>query len=144
MAGKEIRDGGGGCPTAVGSSGARGRRGACAGCQVEATEMEAMLGVRRVGDWRPGVAVSQWRRAHRKAKQRRARRRGVAREERASKGRSGAKKGQSRPSGEARAAGRGRVVPVMTKMAATAAPLFGQKEEERNKGSFVNSKSLLC
>ena len=62
---------------------------------------------------------------------------------RASKGRSWAKKGQSRPSGESRAAGRGRVVPAATKTVATAMPLFGQKEEEeRNKGGFVNSKSL--
>ena len=69
----------------------------------------------------------------------------MAREVRASKGRSGAKKGQRRPSGETRAAGRGRVVSVMTKTAATAAPLFGQKkeEEERNKGGFVNSKSFV-
>ena len=70
----------------------------------------------------------------------------MAREERASKGRSGAKKGQSMPSGEARAAGRGRVVLAATKTTAMAAPLFGQKkeEEERNKGGFVISKSLLC
>ena len=63
---------------------------------------------------------------------------------RASKGRSGAKKGQRRPSGETRAAGRGRVVPAATKTVATAAPLFGQKkeEEERNKGGFIIFQNL--
>jgi hypothetical protein len=36
------------------------------------------------------------------------------------------------------------VVPAATKTAVTAAPMFGQKEEEeeRNKDGFVNSKSL--
>ena len=103
--------------------------------------MEAMLGVRRVGDWRPGAAVSQRRRPHRKAKQRRAWRRGVAREERASKGRSGAKKGQSRPSGESRTAGRGRVVPAATKQQQAAAPLIwaekNRGEEEEAVGGLI-------
>jgi hypothetical protein len=93
--------------------------------------MVAMLGVRRVGDRGPGAAVSQRRRAHRKAKQRRgsAARRGMGRgcQEGEGWGSRRARAGQVR---EAGAAGRGRGMPAPAKTAARTAPLFQQRREE--------------